>query len=88
MGQKVTREDVKGFIERLCEQLPREECRSCDCLQGFLVQLEMDAAEDVTDLTSALKVDASEMHGCLGCNPCPPAESFSEYLRKQKDDKS
>jgi hypothetical protein len=87
MGQKVTREAVKRFIERLQEQLPREECRSCDCLQGFLVQLEMDATEDVADLTSLLKVDPSEMHSCLGCNPCPPAESFSEYLRKQKDDK-
>ena len=88
MRQKIKRKTVKKFVKSLCENLPREECRSCDCLQGFLTQLEMDTADDVTDLTDPLKVDISEMHGCLGCEPCPPAELFSEYLRKQKNDKS
>lgn len=87
MGQKITREAVKRFVERLCDQLPHEECRSCDCLQGFLTQLEIDATDDAADLTGPLKVNSSEMHGCLGCNPCPPAELFSEYLRKQKNHK-
>jgi len=59
-----------------------EQCRTCDCLQGLLTQLERDADEDVTDLTGGMKVAASEMHGCLGCDPCPPGEAFAEYLRR------
>jgi len=35
MRQEITHEAVKRFVERLCEQLPHEECRSCDCLQGL-----------------------------------------------------
>ncbi|MBN1867533.1 arsenite methyltransferase [Candidatus Sumerlaeota bacterium] len=25
------------------------------------------------------------MHGCLGCNPCPPGELFTEYLRRKSE---
>jgi hypothetical protein len=81
MTTELTRYDVKQILKDLLSALPREECRSCDCLQGFLTQLELDATEDITDVTAPLKVPKGAMHGCLGCDPCPPAEAFSAYIR-------
>jgi hypothetical protein len=85
MEKGLTVEEVKELLDRLSAATTREECRSCDCLQGFIVQLELDAAEDVRGLTEAFKVSREQVHGCLGCEPCPPAELFSEYIRRGKD---
>lgn len=56
----------------------RDECRDCECLQGVLVQIEIDAADNVSDITGPLKVSPAQMHSCLGCDPCPPAEIFGD----------
>ncbi len=83
MERSPTANDVRTLMERLRQSVHKEECWSCDCLQGFLTQLEMDAAQDVTSLTASLKVMQDEMHGCLGCCPCPPGALFAEYIRPQ-----
>jgi hypothetical protein len=77
----LTRNQVAGMIEELRGRVRHEPCWTCDCLQGFLTQLELDAEEDVSDLTGPLKIDRGQMHGCLGCDPCPPGEVYSDYLR-------
>jgi hypothetical protein len=45
------RDDAARMVERVVEGLPRAECRTCDCFQGFLTQLEIDCQEDVGDIT-------------------------------------
>ena len=82
MESSLTRDNVHETLDALQCSIPRQECRSCDCLQGFLTQLELDATEDITDLTAHLKVPKASMHGCLGCDPCPSAEAFSSYIRE------
>ena len=53
---RLTVEDVQPVLERLREELPRDECRTCDCLQGFLTQLELDADDDTqAKLASAMR---------------------------------
>lgn len=79
--RKLTREGVKCRLEELRASVRHDECWTCDCLQGFITQLELDACEDVSDLTDALKVPRSKLHGCLGCDPCPPGAAFSDYIR-------
>lgn len=74
--------EVETQLAKLKEAAIKEECWSCDCLQGFITQLELDAAEDVTHLSGPLKVPRDELHGCLGCEPCPPAALFAEYIRR------
>lgn len=81
MENDPTSDDVRGILEELKSSVPKEECWSCDCLQGLLTQLELDAREDVSDLTGSLKVPRDEMHGCLGCDPCPPGSLFAEHIR-------
>lgn len=84
MKPGLTRDEVKQAIGQAEAGFPHEECLRCDCFHGFLVQLEMDAVEDVSDLTGRFKVAREEMHGCLGCEPCPPGTLFTEYLRRQQ----
>ena len=79
---------IKRLIDEVLRRLPREECRTCDCFQGFVTQLNLDAQDDVSDITAPLEVPKNKMHGCLGCNPCPPAEAFSDYIRQRKETKS
>ncbi len=74
--------DVQALLAPLRRAQARPECRSCDCLQGFLVQLEMDAEPAAAALIAPLKVASREMHGCLGCEPCPPGAVYADYLRQ------
>jgi len=80
VGRGLTADEVKTFVDRLKELVDKDECRTCHCLQGLLTQLELDAAEDVMQLTEPLKVPSCDMQGCLGCDPCPPAALFAEYI--------
>jgi hypothetical protein len=80
MKRKPGADDVKMLLQGLQASVPRAECWSCDCLQGLVVQLELDARDDVAYLTHPLRVPRSQMHGCRGCVPCPPASAFAKYL--------
>ena len=69
---------AKALVEKLRSSICRDECYDCECLQGVLVQIEIVLDEDVSDITGALKVPTAQMHSCLGCDPCPPAEIFGD----------
>jgi len=81
MSEPLSTEEVEAMLTALRKAVGREECWSCDCLQGFLIQLEMDAEPSAAELTEPLKVPSAQMHGCLGCDPCPPGAAFADYLR-------
>lgn len=85
MNTNLTRVEVEQAVNQLEGALPLEECLQCDCFHGYLTQLEMDAVEDVSDLTGRFRVSREEMHGCLGCDPCPPGSLFADYLRRQQN---
>ncbi len=77
-----SRKEVEKIVERVENKASGPQCLTCDCFQGFLVQIEMDCQEDVVDIVTPLKVPKEKMHRCLGCVPCPAGEVFSEYIRK------
>ncbi len=76
-------ERTATLFEKLRPWLEDERCLTCDCLQGALVQAELDGGEETAALVEPLKVPRERMHHCLGCDPCPPAGALSEYLRRQ-----
>ena len=80
MKQKISRREAEKILRDQQASLPREECRTCECYQGFLVQLEAETAEGIKDIIDPLRVNPFEMHQCLGCDPCPPAEAFRRIL--------
>ncbi|MFX1298529.1 MAG: hypothetical protein ACFFD2_27185 [Promethearchaeota archaeon] len=85
MDQKFSFNDVKNILENLNKSILRPECWFCDCFQGFITQIELDSDGDVSGLTDPLIVFISEMHGWLGCDPCPPGEVFSEYIQEKRN---
>jgi hypothetical protein len=88
MKQKLSFDDVKNILEGLKKSVIRPECWSCDCFQGFITELELDADDDVSELTDPLIVPISEMHGWLACDQCPPGEMFSKYIQEKQNEAS
>jgi len=72
--------DVDALVERVRSVVTRRECWSCACLQGFLAQMELDAARGAKRRARQHKIPPKEIHACLGCEPCPPATLFAAYL--------
>ena len=82
--RKLTKADVDAFLGRLRKEILRPECWSCECTQGFLAQLELDAAEDAKPLLAVHRTPPRETHRCLGCEPCPSSAVFAEYLMRKQ----
>lgn len=80
---RYTDKDIQTILRKTLSALPRDACHTCECLQGFLVQLQADAADDVEAAIAPHRVSRDQMHACLGCSPCPPADVFAEYLKQQ-----
>ncbi len=83
--ERLSKEEVAGLLAQLQQASSRDECWSCECLQGFIAQLELDAAEGGKAMLEKDKVDPSQLHGGLGCEPCAPAEMFAEYLMRKRE---
>lgn len=71
---------AEDWVSRLEKSTARPECLTCDCFQGLLTQLELDFPQAAV-VVARLKIPSSRMHGCLGCDPCPPGALYAEYLR-------
>lgn len=84
MTQELTRQEAVEHVREITSWLPREECRTCECFLGFITQLELDSEENALEVFSQFRVDRRKIHGCLGCDPCPPGSAFSEYLKKER----
>lgn len=75
-------EDVNRMLAQLKRETPRQECRSCECLQGFIAQLSLDTGDET--LLAEYEVDPSCVHGGLSCDLCPPADLFAQYLMHKR----
>ena len=83
MEQKLGQCDVKSIIGRL-ETPMQVECWSCECMQGLLVQLQLDGDQEAVDFIRSVFVPSASLHGCLGCDPCPPADEYAQYIRRKQ----
>jgi hypothetical protein len=80
--------DTLSALQPFAQQ---EKCASCECLQGALVELRM-ALEELPEsaererllsaVTQAMQIQSP--HGCLGCEPCTPADTLAAYYREQQ----
>jgi hypothetical protein len=68
-----------------------QQCATCECLQGALVELklaleELPAGGDQAGLLA--EVDAAlhrgDLHACLGCQPCNPGDILVEFYGGQQ----
>ncbi len=72
--------DVEKLLSELEASITRTECRTCECFQGFLAQLEGDCEPAALPLIRLKEVPDDQLHSCLGCDPCPPADVYTRYL--------
>jgi hypothetical protein len=77
----LNRETVQAALQTLEAALTHDECRTCECMQGFVTQLSLDADENAAALIQPWLAPRGQVHGCLGCAPCPPGDQFAVYLR-------
>ena len=81
---QITKNEIRILLEKLKQSVPISECRTCECFQGFISQLEVDTSEDINDLVESFIVSDNKLHKCLGCSPCPPADLYTGYLIKYR----
>ncbi len=81
MRKRLTAAEVRPILDQLTASFPHDACSTCECFQGFLVQLALDGDEGVGALIAPLRAARSAMHGCLGCDPCPPGDQYAAYRR-------
>lgn len=84
MPERLSRSQMLLLIEDAIESFPHEECAACECFLGYISQLELDSGGVTPDLVRQYKPDRKEVHSCLGCDPCPPADHFAKYLRENR----
>jgi len=86
------------FLKNVCQRIlglrnnaEYEKCLDCECYFGLLFYLnkELIMVDDASSkkmfkkiIPKATKEEEAQMHACLGCNPCPPAEWTTEVIEK------
>lgn len=72
---------ITTLINQTMKDFPHSECQTCECFLGYIAHLEIAADPIGKAYLEALKPNRSEIHSCLGCDPCPPGDQFTAYLR-------
>lgn len=83
MARNPTRDEVRALLEQARQSFPHNECLTCECFLGYLTQLGIDAGEEVDKLIDEMGIESQHTRGCMGCDPCPPADLFADYLQAQ-----
>lgn len=78
---KLMIEDIRELMEEAEASFPHEACRTCECFLGYTAKLRVDGGKEARAELAAYKVDRNEMHGCLGCDPCPPGDLYAAYVK-------
>jgi hypothetical protein len=84
MAEKLSIDQAKKFLAEALDSFPHTACTTCECYLGYLTQLELDSDESLVEIFAPHKPERSRVHSCFGCDPCPPADLFSGYLRGNK----
>ena len=80
---KLTRQELQTFLDTTAESFPHDACLTCECFLGFVTRLRVDSDKSSHDLIGEYHVEREQMHGCLGCDPCPPGDMYADYIRKK-----
>lgn len=64
---------TKGKLSLLKKYLETEKCEKCECLHGAFAILYTEC-EDKELKKEIKQLISKNLHSCLGCEPCPPAD--------------
>lgn len=83
MKKSLSLSEAQDLIKKAEQAFRHEECATCECYLGYVVQLEIDADDEGKAYLTSYKPDRGQIHSCLGCDPCPPGILYANYLRKK-----
>lgn len=81
---KLLLEEVRKIMAETEDSFPHRECLACECFLGLVTQLRIDAEPEAKEILTAFQVERKQMHGCLGCEPCPPGDRYALYMREKR----
>ena len=73
---------VTTLINQAVDSFPHAACETCECFLGYVTQLEIDSEKLGQAFLKRYKPGRSEIHSCIGCDPCPPGDQFAAYNRE------
>lgn len=77
--------ELEGLIRKTQSEFSHPECATCECYLGFLTQLALDGRKEIRSAVNGFQPPREEVHACLGCDPCPPADAYAEYLKRDQE---
>jgi hypothetical protein len=84
MKKRLSLIEAQDYIRKAEQAFRHEDCATCECYLGYVVQLEIDADDEGQEYLKAYRPDREQIHACLGCDPCPAGILYANYLRKKK----
>jgi hypothetical protein len=81
---KLPRTEVQAMLQAAEDSFPHDLCHTCECFLGYLAQLRIDSETADKDLFAPFKVNRTEMHKCLGCEPCPSGDLYAGYAKGKR----
>jgi len=81
MASTLTRQGIQELLERALASFRHDKCLTSECFLVYVAQLGIDAGAEIHSLLTEMGIDYQHAHSCMGCDPCPPADLFAEYLQ-------
>ncbi|MGB7875872.1 MAG: hypothetical protein WBL25_15935 [Anaerolineales bacterium] len=75
---------MQTFLASAADSFPHDECLTCECFLGYVMRLRLDSDEHGREIVANYQVEKQNIHSCLGCDPCLPADLYTEYIRKRQ----
>jgi hypothetical protein len=75
---KLGRKEIQALLQATDESSPYGQCGTCECFLGYIAQLGIDTNAESADLFIPYKVDKTNIHRCLRCDPCPPGDLYAQ----------
>ena len=81
---KLDPEQVRSLLKKAEEDFPHGACSTCECFLGYVAQLQIDADAQSKETFQPYKFRREGIHGCLGCDPCPPGNLYAAYVKQKQ----
>ncbi|MEP7133314.1 MAG: hypothetical protein ABI904_00135 [Chloroflexota bacterium] len=80
---KLQRDEIQTRLQTAVDSFPHNQnvCSTCECFLAYTAQLRIDTDSADKDLFTPYKINRSDMHHCLGCDPCPPGDLYAEDMK-------
>ena len=84
MEKSLSVSHVTTLVGNAKAAFPHEECATCECYLGYIIQLERESDRSGQQFLESYKPSRKEIHACRGCDPCPPGDHYARHLRDNR----